>query len=67
MLAEVDSLDLQTLRLDYQQARNDVDLSRKILEGLEPAEIAERVGKKPNAVYQAISRNKARLREWLEQ
>ena len=36
------------------------------LDGLEPAEIAERVGKKPNAVYQAISRNKDRLREWLE-
>jgi RNA polymerase sigma factor (sigma-70 family) len=37
------------------------------LEGLEPAEIAERLDKKPNAVYQAISRNKARLREWLEE
>ena len=37
------------------------------LEGLEPAEIAERLEKKPNAVYQAISRNKARLREWLEE
>jgi DNA-directed RNA polymerase specialized sigma24 family protein len=36
------------------------------LDGLEPAEIAERLDKKPNAVYQAISRNKARLREWLE-
>jgi RNA polymerase sigma factor (sigma-70 family) len=36
------------------------------LEGLEPAEIAERLDKKPNAVYQAISRNKAKLREWLE-
>jgi RNA polymerase sigma factor (sigma-70 family) len=36
------------------------------LDGLEPAEIAERLEKKPNAVYQAISRNKARLREWLE-
>lgn len=37
------------------------------LEGLEPAEIAERLGKKPNALYQAISRNRARLREWLEE
>ena len=36
------------------------------IEGLEPAEIAERLDKKPNAVYQAISRNKAKLREWLE-
>ncbi len=37
------------------------------VEGLEPAEIAERLDKKPNAVYQAISRNKAKLREWLEE
>ncbi len=37
------------------------------LEALEPAEIAERLSKKPNAVYQAISRNKGRLREWLEE
>ena len=37
------------------------------LEALEPAEIAERLDKKPNAVYQAISRNKGRLREWLEE
>ena len=36
------------------------------LDGLEPGEVAERLGKKPNAVYQAISRNKAKLREWLE-
>jgi RNA polymerase sigma factor (sigma-70 family) len=36
------------------------------LEGLEPGEIAARLGKQPNAVYQAISRNKGRLREWLE-
>ena len=36
------------------------------LEGLEPGEIAERVDKNPNAVYQAISRNKKRLRKWLE-
>ena len=36
------------------------------LDGLEPAEIAARLDKKPNAVYQAISRNKAKLREWLE-
>ena len=37
------------------------------LEALEPAEIAERLDKKPNAVYQAISRNRARLRAWLEE
>ena len=36
------------------------------LDGLEPGEIAERVDKNPNAVYQAISRNKNRLQEWLE-
>ncbi len=37
LLAEVDSLDLHTLRLDYQQAQNDIDLSEKILAGVEPA------------------------------
>ena len=37
VLAELDSLDLHTLRLDYQKARNDIDLTGKILEGLEPA------------------------------
>ena len=37
VLAEVDSLDLHTLRLDYQQAQNDIDLSEKILAGVEPA------------------------------
>ena len=37
------------------------------LEGLEQGEIAERVEKNPNAVYQATSRNKKRLREWLEE
>ena len=36
------------------------------LDGLEPAEVADRLDKKPNAIYQAISRNKAKLREWLE-
>ena len=36
------------------------------LEGLDPGEIAERLDKKPNAVYQAISRNKLKLQEWLE-
>jgi DNA-directed RNA polymerase specialized sigma24 family protein len=33
---------------------------------LEPAQIADRLGKEPNAVYQAVHRNKAKLREWLE-
>lgn len=37
VVAELDSLDLQTLRWDYQKARNDIDLSGKILAGLEPA------------------------------
>ncbi|MBI1346258.1 efflux RND transporter periplasmic adaptor subunit [bacterium] len=37
IVAELDSLDLHTLRLDYQQAQNDIDLTGKILEGLEPA------------------------------
>lgn len=37
IVAELDSLDLHTLRLDYQKTRNDIDLSEKILEGLEPA------------------------------
>ena len=37
------------------------------MEALEPGEIAQRLDKKPNAVYQAISRNKGRLREWLEE
>lgn len=36
------------------------------LDGLEPGAIAEHVDKNPNAVYQAISRNKKRLQEWLE-
>src|SRR6185436_10247801 len=36
------------------------------MHGLEPGEIADRVDKKPNAVYQAISRNKNRLQEWLQ-
>lgn len=33
---------------------------------LEPAGVAARLGKQPNAVYQAIHRNKIKLREWLE-
>lgn len=37
LLAEVDSLDLHTLRLNYQQAQNDIDLSEKILAEIEPA------------------------------
>ena len=41
--------------------------SLSYLEGLDPGEISERTGKKPNAVYQAISRNKQKLREWLEE
>ncbi|HET7514714.1 MAG TPA: sigma factor-like helix-turn-helix DNA-binding protein, partial [Gaiella sp.] len=37
------------------------------LDGLEPGEIATRLGKKSNAVYQAIHRNAKKLREWLEE
>jgi DNA-directed RNA polymerase specialized sigma24 family protein len=37
-----------------------------LLEHLEPAQIAERLRKEPNAVYQAKSRITSRLREWLE-
>jgi DNA-directed RNA polymerase specialized sigma24 family protein len=37
-----------------------------LLEWLDPAQIAEQLGKKPNAIYQARSRITARLREWLE-
>ena len=36
------------------------------LEGLEPGEAAALLQKEPNAVYQAIHRNKRKLREWLE-
>ena len=38
-----------------------------LLDGLEPGEIATRLDKKPNAVYQAIHRNAKKLREWLEE
>jgi membrane fusion protein, heavy metal efflux system len=37
VLAELDSLDLHTLRLDYQKAQNEVELSGKILETVTPA------------------------------
>lgn len=37
VVAEIDSLELHTLRLDYQKARNNIALSGKILEGLGPA------------------------------
>jgi len=37
-----------------------------LLERLEIEEIAERLGKLPNAIYQARSRINPRLREWLE-
>jgi RNA polymerase sigma factor (sigma-70 family) len=37
-----------------------------LIAGLEPAQIAERLGKEPNAVYQARSRISRRLKEWLE-
>lgn len=40
VLAEIDSLALHALRLEYQQARNDVGLSEQILAGLEPAATA---------------------------
>jgi DNA-directed RNA polymerase specialized sigma24 family protein len=37
------------------------------LGGLEAAEIAVELGKQPNAIHQATSRNKQRLRAWLEE
>jgi DNA-directed RNA polymerase specialized sigma24 family protein len=37
-----------------------------LLAGLEPGQIAERLDKQPNAIYQARSRIQGRLREWLE-
>ena len=37
-----------------------------LIEGLGYDQIAERLGKLPNALYQARSRINARLREWLE-
>ena len=37
-----------------------------LLEGLESDQMAERLGKEPNAVYQARHRINPRLREWLE-
>ena len=37
MLAELDSLDLHTLRLDYQKTQNEFELSGKLLEALIPA------------------------------
>ena len=37
-----------------------------LLEQLEPDQIAQRLGKEPNAVYQARHRIAQRLREWLE-
>ena len=37
-----------------------------LLEGLDYDQIAERLDKKPNALYQARSRINPRLREWLE-
>lgn len=58
LLAEVDSLDLHTLRLDYQQAQNDIDLSEKILAGLEPAARAGSIsGQKLIEAQQAHQQN----------
>ena len=37
VLAELDSLDLHTLRLDYQKTQNELELSGKILESVAPA------------------------------
>jgi DNA-directed RNA polymerase specialized sigma24 family protein len=37
-----------------------------LLDGLEPDQIAAKLDKKPNAIYQARSRISMRLREWLE-
>lgn len=37
VVAELDSLELQTLRFDYQKSRNDIELSGKLLASLKPA------------------------------
>jgi DNA-directed RNA polymerase specialized sigma24 family protein len=66
-----DALDVDT-RLDLESFVEtlppaDGEVARLwLFEGLDPAEIAVRLVKNPNAVYQALSRNRARLREWLE-
>lgn len=43
VLADLDSLDLHTLRLDYQKARTDFELSSKILESVIPAVKSESI------------------------
>ena len=64
--AEVDTrLDLETFVATLPPADGEVG-RLWLLEGLEPGQIAERLDKKPNAVYQARSRITKRLREWLE-
>jgi DNA-directed RNA polymerase specialized sigma24 family protein len=64
--ADVDTqLDLETFVATLPPA--DSQVARLwLLSGLDCAPIAEQLGKKPNAVYQARSRISARLREWLE-
>jgi RNA polymerase sigma factor (sigma-70 family) len=63
---EVDArLDLETFVETLPPADTEV-AALWLLDGLEPDQIAERLGKNPNAVYQARSRIAKRLREWLE-
>lgn len=40
VVAELDSLELQTLRFDYQKTRNDIELSGKLLASLKPASVS---------------------------
>jgi DNA-directed RNA polymerase specialized sigma24 family protein len=58
-------LDLETFVTTLPPA--DADVAKLwLLGGLEPDQIAEQLGKLPNAVYQARSRIAKRLRQWLE-
>jgi len=59
------TLDLETFVATLPPADAEV-AALWLLESLEPDQVAERVGKNPNAVYQARSRITQRLREWLE-
>jgi DNA-directed RNA polymerase specialized sigma24 family protein len=64
--AEIDlALDLEAFVESLPPADAEV-AALLLLERLDPGQIAERLGKEPNAVYQAKSRITRRLREWLE-
>lgn len=57
----VDESDLAALWADLPEGDREV-LDLRYVDGLEPQEIAERLGKKPNAVYQALHRAHTKLR-----